>query len=110
MKTLFEMCSLIRSKNAGRFILPFDFMLSNKDNYARAKRARPLHSDLISSLYGVPAERITVVYHDSAMAIKVSMPRPIYQCDLGDGDCYGGQQYVPLLEIPVIAPDAGGGT
>jgi hypothetical protein len=27
------------------------------------------------------------------------MPRPIVQGDLADSDCYGGQQYVPLLEI-----------
>jgi hypothetical protein len=35
------------------------------------------------------------------MAIKASMPRPIFQGELADGDCYGGQQYVPLLEIEV---------
>lgn len=104
MKTLFEMCSLIRSKNAGPFVLTFDFMLSSSENYVEAKRAQPLRADALSALYGVPAERITVVYHDSAMAIKVSMPRPVFQCDLGDGDCYGGQQYVPLLDTPVIVP------
>lgn len=101
MTTLFEMCSLIRSKNAGPFVLTFDLMLSDEESYAAAKRARPLHPDLMAALYGVPADRITVVYHDSALAIKVSMPRPVYQCDLGDGDCYGGQQYVPLLDIAV---------
>ena len=37
-------------------------------------------------------------YHDHAMAIKASMPRPIFQGELEDGDCYGGQQYVPLLQ------------
>lgn len=106
MKTLFEMCSLIRSKNAGPFVLTFDFMLSSLENYADAKRAQPLRADVLAAQYGVPAERITVVYHDSAMAIKVSMPRPVFQCDLGDSDCYGGQQYVPLLDIPVIVPSA----
>jgi hypothetical protein len=35
------------------------------------------------------------------MAIKASMPRPIVQGELEDGDCYGGQQYVPLLQIEV---------
>ncbi len=101
MKTLFEMCSLIRSKNAGPFVLTFDFMLSSEENYALVKISQPLHQDMLSQLYGVHADKITVVYHDSAMAIKVSMPRPIFQCDVGDSDCYGGQQYVPLLDIPV---------
>lgn len=103
MKTLFDLCSVIRSKNAGPFVLTFDFMLSSEENYAQVKRVRPLYPDMMSAMYGVPADKITVVYHDSAMAIKVSMPRPVYQCDLGDNDCYGGQQYVPLLDIPVIA-------
>ncbi|HEX9391813.1 MAG TPA: DUF4387 domain-containing protein [Usitatibacteraceae bacterium] len=103
MKTLFELCSLIRSKNAGPFVLTFDFMLSSQENYAYVKRAQPLHAKLVSKLYDVPPEKITVVYHDSAMAIKVSMPRPVFQCDPGDNDCYGGQQYVPLLDLPVDA-------
>ncbi len=101
MKTLFELCSLIRSKNAGPFVLTLVFMLANDANYALVKRVKPLNADMMATLYGVPAERITVVYHDSALAIKVSMPRPIFQCDLGDNDCYGGQQYVPLLDTPV---------
>lgn len=103
MKTLFEMCSLIRSKNAGPFVLTFDFMLASEKDYLLVKRARPLHPEMLSQLYGVPADRITVVYHDSALAIKASMPRPVYQCDVGDSDCYGGQQYIPLLDIPVNA-------
>jgi hypothetical protein len=41
------------------------------------------------------------VYHDHALAIKASIPRPIFQGELRDGDCYGGQQYVPLLQIEV---------
>lgn len=104
MTTLFDVCSLIRSKNAGPFVLTFDFMLASEAHYEAVKRARPLDADLMAALYGVPADRITVVYHDSALAIKVSMPRPIFQSDLGDGDCYGGQQYVPLLHIPVNLP------
>lgn len=106
MRTLFDMCSLIRSKNAGPFVLTFDFMLASEEDYALVKSSRPLHPEMLSLLYGVMADRITVVYHDSAMAIKVSMPRPVFQCDVGDSDCYGGQQYVPLLDIPVASGEA----
>jgi hypothetical protein len=34
-------------------------------------------------------------------AIKVSLPRPHVQGSLRDTDLHGGQQYVPLLAIPV---------
>jgi hypothetical protein len=101
MTTLFELCSLIRSKNAGPFVLTFDLMFSSKENYERAKRSQPLTKRRLAELYRQREEDITVVYHDHAMAIKASMPRPIFQGELGDGDCYGGQQYVPLLEIEV---------
>ena len=101
MTTLFDLCSLIRSKNAGPFVLTFDLMFSNKENYERAKRSQPLTNRRLAELYRQREEDITVVYHDRALAIKASMPRPIFQGELQDADCYGGQQYVPLLQIEV---------
>jgi hypothetical protein len=101
MATLFELCSLIRSKNAGPFILTFDLMFSSRENYERAKKGCPLTKAVLSEMYGQAERDITLVYHDHALAIKASMPRPIFQGELHDGDCYGGQQYVPLLHLPV---------
>jgi hypothetical protein len=101
MTTLFDLCSLIRSKNAGPFVLTFDVMFSSKENYARPTRPRPLTKGVLAAIYRQREEDITLVYHDHALAIKASMPRPIFQGELQDGDCYGGQQYVPLLELEV---------
>jgi hypothetical protein len=101
MATLFDLCSLIRSKNAGPFVLTFDVMFSSTENYERAKRSQPLTKRLLAEIYRQREADITLVYHDHALAIKASMPRPIFQGELQDGDCYGGQQYVPLLQIEV---------
>ncbi|HWZ58431.1 MAG TPA: DUF4387 domain-containing protein [Gemmatimonadaceae bacterium] len=101
MTTLASMCHLIRSKNAGPFVLTFDLMFATRADYERAKRAQPLTPARLAALYQVPAELITLVYHDNALAIKASMPRPTVQGDPTDADCYGGQQYVPLLTIEV---------
>ena len=101
MATLFDLCSLIRSKNAGPFVLTFDLMFSSRENYERAKGSQPLTKHLLAQMYGQREEDITLVYHDHALAIKASIPRPIFQGELRDGDCYGGQQYVPLLQIEV---------
>jgi hypothetical protein len=101
MATLFDLCSLIRSKNAGPFVLTFDVMFSSQENYERAKRSQPLTKRLLAQTYGQREADITLVYHDHALAIKASMPRPVFQGELQDGDCYGGQQYVPLLQIEV---------
>ena len=101
MATLFDLCSLIRSKNAGPFVLTFDVMFSSTENYQRAKRSQPLTKRLLAEIYRQREEDVTLVYHDHALAIKASMPRPIFQGELQDGDCYGGQQYVPLLQVEV---------
>ena len=101
MATLFDLCSLIRSKNAGPFVLTFDLMFSSQRNYERAKRSQPLTKRLLAQTYAQREDDITLVYHDHALAIKASMPRPVFQGELQDGDCYGGQQYVPLLQIEV---------
>ena len=101
MATLFDLCSLIRSKNAGPFVLTLDLMFSSQENYERAKRSQPLTKPLLAQMYRQREDDITLVYHDHALAIKASMPRPIFQGELHDADCYGGQQYVPLLQIEV---------
>lgn len=101
MATLFELCNLIRSKNAGPFVLTFDLMFSSRENYERAKKSQPVTKELLARLYGQAEKDITLVYHDHALAIKASMPRPVFQGELRDSDCYGGQQYVPLLHLSV---------
>ncbi len=101
MKTLFDLCSLVRSKNAGPFMLTFDAMFSSHENYELARAADAIDAAMLSASYGVDAADITIVYHDSALALKISMPRPVFQCEPGDNDCYGGQQYVPLLDVPI---------
>ena len=101
MAKLIELCSLIRSKNAGPFTLTFDVMFSSAENYARAKRAQPITAAMMAQLFGQRPQDVLVVYHDNALAIKASLKRPVIQGDLADGDCYGGQQYAGLLEIEV---------
>jgi Domain of unknown function (DUF4387) len=38
---------------------------------------------------------------ENALAMKFSIPRPVFQGDLGDTDMHGGQQFVPLMGIEV---------
>lgn len=101
MTTIAELCSLIRSKNAGPFMLTFDLMFTNRENYERVKRTQPITKELLSRIYKQKKEDIVLVYHDQALAIKASFPRPVFQGELRDSDCYGGQQYVPLMSIVV---------
>jgi len=54
-----------------------------------------------AAIYRVPEEKVMFFEHDAARAIKISIPRPYVQCDLDDGDAYGGQQHAPLVELEI---------
>jgi hypothetical protein len=95
---LLELCSLIRSKNAGPFELTFDFMARDENTYRELRDSHLLSPSLFTRLFAVDQEQVTVFAHEAALAIKVSMPRPVVQGSLADADCYGGQQYALVLD------------
>ncbi|MEV6024671.1 DUF4387 domain-containing protein [Streptomyces sp. NPDC052036] len=103
MTRLLDLCSLIRSKNAGPFTLTFDFMCHDRAAYEQVCASGVLNPQLFAELYGAEPESVLIVHHDLAQAVKVSFPRPIRQGDVHDRDCYGGQQYAPLIDLPVQA-------
>ncbi len=101
MAKLGDLARLIRSKNAGPFNLTFDIMFETEEIYRRVVAANAITQEYIGRLYRVPAEDVVLVHHDAARAIKFSIPRPVPSCDLEDADCYGGQQYGPLVELEI---------
>jgi hypothetical protein len=101
MTKLGELASLIRSKNAGPFQLTFDIMFDNADVYERVKSSGRLTAQRIADIYRLPLERVRFFFCDNALAAKASIPRPIFQGDVGDSDGHGGQQYAPLMEIDI---------
>jgi hypothetical protein len=98
---LWESASLVRSKNAGPFVLTFDIMFSDRQTYEKVRDSGVLDRAVVAAIYGVPVEDVDGYECDNAMALKFSMPRPLHQGDFGDGDMHGGQQYAPLLDIEV---------
>lgn len=95
---LLDLCSLIRSKNAGPFELTFDFMCKDQATYNRLRASELLTPSLFADLFDTAVEDVRFFHHDSAMAVKVSIPRPVVQGSLEDADCYGGQQYAVVLD------------
>jgi hypothetical protein len=107
MTQLWELASLIRSKNAGPWEVTFDVMFDDVDAYRRVLASGVLTADRIAEIYGVAAGTIHLVNYDAALAIKATMPRTTPAGGLGERDLVGCQQYAPLtqLEIPE-APSA----
>jgi len=98
---LAELSSLIRSKNAGPFVLTFDIMFSDDESYLVVKRSGVLSPRKFAELFGCREDEVESFECDHARAFKFSIPRPLPQGDLRDGDLHGGQQFVPLMDIEV---------
>jgi hypothetical protein len=98
---LWESASLIRSKNAGPFVLTIDVIFSDREAYEKVRDSGMLTAGAVAAMYGVPPEDVDGYTCDNALALKFSMPRRLAQGDFGDGDMHGGQQYAPLLDIEV---------
>jgi hypothetical protein len=98
---LVQLTNLIRSKNAGPFSLTFDIMFPDEQSYLRVKRSGKLNVALFAKLFRCEPETVQFFECDNALAFKFSVPRPIFQGDLGDGDLHGGQQFMPLVDIEI---------
>lgn len=101
IKTLGELAKIIRSKNAGPFVITFDIMFATEKDYNLVVESNILTVDRFSKLFNIPPEDIQFYHVKNAYAIKISMPRPYFQGDLEDGDNYAGQQYPPLIGIEI---------
>ncbi|MDB5482776.1 MAG: hypothetical protein JWO83_3829 [Caulobacteraceae bacterium] len=101
MTRLAELSSLIRSKNAGPFVLTFDIMFPDEESYGRVKRSGLLNAAHFAELFRLPPEQVRFFVCDNARAFKFSIPRPLTQGDLADGDLHGGQQFIPLMDIDI---------
>jgi hypothetical protein len=98
---LAEIANLIRSKNAGPFMLTFDIMFADLESYRRVKNSGVLNPAVFARLYGCPVEKVRFFECENALAFKFSIPRPLTQGDLRDGDMHGGQQFIPLMNLEV---------
>lgn len=99
MSTLAELASLVRSKNAGPFVITLDIMFDDPEVYERVKNSGKISREVVAALYRLSPNEVQYFHCDNALAIKASFPRPFTQGDLRDADSHQGQQYAPLLTI-----------
>jgi hypothetical protein len=104
MPRLWELAKLVRSKNAGPFMLTIDIVFADEPMYLQVKRSGVFSRSLFARLYRVPEEEVIFVEHDRALAFKASIPRPVASGDPDDGDLFGGQQHGPLVELEIPLP------
>jgi len=97
MTDITRYCSLVRSKDAGPFMLTLDFFFV--DEGARRALAPVLSAERIGALYGVDPAAVEVFELPDINALKISFPRRVVSGDPGDTDITGGQQYALVVEM-----------
>lgn len=109
-RALADAATLIRSKNAGPFWLTFDVMFEDAHVYRAVRDQQVINADRVAALYRQDPTVVRIFAVDSALAIKVSFPRPASSGSANDTDVFGGQQYAPLMdlefELDEVAADA----
>lgn len=104
MSTLGELAQVLRSKNAGPFLVTIDVMFDSVDVFQRVSGSGALTPTAVAERYGVDPGNVQVVEYPRAKAIKVTLPR-LWGArgagSPGDRDVYGAQQHAPLLRLAI---------
>lgn len=98
---------LLRSKNAGPFMLTIDIFFPDQASYDFIRISGVLDRTRIAALYGVAADVVKSFEIPEFHAIKISFPRPVPSGGEGDSDTYGCQYMARLARLDVTMPGAG---
>jgi hypothetical protein len=98
-----DLAKLLRSKNAGPFMLTIDVLMPDLSAYERARSSGLLTAASISALYGVPSSEVSIFEIDEFLAIKISFPRPVPSGAEGDSDVYGCQYMARLARLSIAS-------
>jgi hypothetical protein len=98
---LWQVASLIRSKNSGPFELTFDVIMKDRATYEKVRDAKVINAEWFAHTYRLKPEVVAIINYDAASAIKITIPRPTISGDIDDNDVFGGQQYGPLVDLEI---------
>lgn len=101
MARLEQIANVIRSKNAGPYMLTLDVLFDNEAAFRSVMDSQAITRSSIAELYGVNAEAVRVFVVEAAQGIKISIVRPHTAGSRSDSDLYGAQQHVPLYAVEI---------
>jgi hypothetical protein len=103
VRTVGDLATLVRSKNAGPFWLTLDVFCATDDAYNAVAAPGVITPQTIAEIYAADPESVRVFLLPQLRVVKVSFPRPTIQGAIGDRDMHAGQQHVPLSRLAVPA-------
>lgn len=97
---LYDLATVIRSKNSGPFQTTLDVLFDNPEIYEKVKNSGLISRKHIAELYKMDESRIQeLVFFDTALGFKITYDRSISSGTCGERDVYGAQQHAPLAEM-----------
>ncbi len=102
MARLYDLASVVRSKNSGPFEITLDALFDNPEVYRHVKDSGVITKALIARLYHVDESQVTtLVFFDLACGFKATFARKISSGTSLDRDVYGAQQHIPLANVEI---------
>ena len=93
-----ELCSVLRTKNAGPFLITLDLIFKERPVYQVVKAKDLITREAVARMYGIPLQDVALVeYIDDVKAVKATYKRRLPAGSPGDPDCYGMNQEAPML-------------
>lgn len=108
-RPLAEFTRMIRSRNAGSFVVSIDVIFRNQDSYRCALENNVFDPVRIAGLYHLEPSAVHVIPHEITWGIKITMPRQKPSGALTDSDIDSAQSYVPLLALTILDQGVRGG-
>jgi hypothetical protein len=94
-----EVCSSVRSKNAGPYWVTIDMVFRDDAAFETYAHSPELGRGAFARLYEVPEDQCKLFLVPSLRVLKVSFPRRHPQGGMVERDMHAGQQYVRLLDL-----------
>lgn len=99
---LYDLATVIRSKNSGPFQITLDVLFDDAEIYRKIKESGIISRKCIAELYKMEESRIQqIVFFDTALGFKITYDRSISSGTCGERDVYGAQQHAPLAEMKI---------
>lgn len=94
---LHELATVVRSKNAGPFLVTIDLFFPDQASFDAVQRSGVLEIGSIAALYDIPAEDVVGSFWEPrALGAKVTIRKRPSVNDLFCGDLFGSHQHIPL--------------
>ncbi len=99
MPKLEEVCSGIRSKNAGPFWITVDMFFHDRATFDRYAHSKALQPESIGPIFGVRADQVGHYPVPDLAVLKISYPRRDPQGGMIERDLHGGQQFCRIVDL-----------